>query len=228
VLMVRNLRAGKEGRGILKGVDLNVRDGEVLVIFGPNGAGKSTLLSCIMGVGGFNVEGGIFYNGQRIDHLPAYERARMGIALMYQFPPEVEGVRVSDLVNILKEKFGGDSTIPGERFYERQLFVGMSGGEKKILEAYITALMRPKLVMLDEPDSGVDIENVGLLAHQINEWIKKGVTVMIVTHTGAILNYISRADRAVALVDGKIRCEGSVKDVYRKIFEGGYSGLQTC
>jgi len=226
VLRVRGLRAYRGGREILRGVDLDVGRREVLVVFGPNGAGKSALLSTIMGVGGFRVEGTIAFEGEDITRLPPHERARRGIALAYQFPPEIEGVRVSELAKTVAGRFGGSSVIDVGPLAERELFVDMSGGEKKLVEAYITSLMNPRLVMLDEPDSGLDIDNVGVLARQINEWIAGGVSVILVTHTGRILDYIDRADRAAVIVGGRVVHQGSAYEVYETVAGRGYDAFR--
>lgn len=226
MLRVRGLRAYKGGKEILRGVDLHVKRGEVLVIFGPNGAGKSTLLFSIMGVGGFRVEGTITFDGKDVTHTSPHERARMGIALLYQFPPEIEGVRVSELARIVAERFKGSSAIDVGALADRELFVNMSGGEKKLVEAYITSLMNPRLVMLDEPDSGLDMDNVGILARQINEWIAKGVSIILVTHTGKILDYMDRADRAAVIMGGKVVYQGDVDEVYNTIVGRGYNAFK--
>ncbi len=225
MLSVKGLTVGRE-REILRDVAFSVRDGEVLVIFGPNGAGKSTLLKAIMGVGDFWVKGEIYWNGENITDLSPDERAKRGIALMYQFPPEIEEIKVNELASILSSKFGGSSVLDVGKLAERALFVHMSGGERKIVEAYLTALLSPKLVMLDEPDSGLDIENVGNVAKQINAWIDEGASILLVTHTGAILDYIDRVDRAMVLMHGRIFCEGDVDEVYENIVRRGYNGLQ--
>ncbi len=227
MLLVEGLTAGKE-REILKDITLSVEKGEVVAIFGPNGAGKSTLLKAIMGVGGFWVKGKIYWKGEDITGLPPNDRAKRGIALMYQFPPEIEGVKVKELASILSAKFSGHPVLDVGRLAERELFVHMSGGERKIVEAYLTALLNPKLILLDEPDSGLDIENVGKVAEQINAWIAEGASILLVTHTGAILDYIDRVDRAIVLMNGRIFCEGDVDEVYDTIVRRGYSGLQGC
>ncbi len=221
-LSIRNLWAKKDGKQILKKIDLDVQRGEVLVIFGPNGAGKSTLLKAIMGVGGFKVSGKIIFEGKNVTQLPPFQRARMGIALAYQFPPEIEGVKVSELEELLAKRFGGRPTLELKVLRERELFVGMSGGERKLVELYITSFQNPKLIMLDEPDSGVDIENVERVAGQINRWIDEGRTIMLVTHSGAILDYLKRTDRAIVMRDGKIVCEGDVDEVFERLRREGY------
>ncbi len=207
-MQITGLRAEKNGKEILRGVDLEVKRG-THVILGPNGAGKSTLLRVIAGVGDYKVSGSIRWMGEEITGLPPHERAKRGIALAWQFPPELEGVRVEDL-----EGYIGEIEVP-EEFRGRPLFVDFSGGERKILELLISLALRPKLLMVDEPDSGVDARNI----RKIGEVLERcRATKIIVTHTMKVLDYLS-VDRAYLLENGRIVMRGGLEEV-RERYEG--------
>ncbi len=208
MLQITGLRARRNGKEILKGVDLEIDRG-THVILGPNGSGKTTLLRVIAGVGGYQVSGSIRWMGEEITGLPPHERAKKGIALAWQFPPELEGVKIHDL-----EQYIGNINVP-EEFQERSLFVDFSGGERKLLELLISLALRPKLLMVDEPDSGVDARNI----RRIGELLEKcRATKLIVTHTMKVLDYLS-VDRAYLLENGRIVMEGELGEV-RERYEG--------
>jgi len=234
MLELRDLVVSVEGTTVLKGVSLAVPQGELHVIMGPNGSGKSTLLASIMGLPHVRIESGkILFEGRDITNLPPYERARLGIALAYQNPPEIKGVKLRDIAKFMLEKYSCEDSallskmLRVDALLNRDLFVGFSGGEKKRAELFLSLLQSPKLAMLDEPDSGVDIESADNIARVIDLLIRKGGSVILVTHTGLITSRLSRIDRVHILIDGKIAYTGSPDEVLPVVFKFGYrKGLE--
>jgi len=233
-LELRDLVVSVEGTTVLKGVSLAIPQGELHVIMGPNGSGKSTLLASIMGLPHVRIESGkIIFEGRDITNLPPYERARLGIALAYQNPPEIKGVKLRDIAKFMLEKYSCEDSallskmLRVDALLNRDLFVGFSGGEKKRAELFLSLLQSPKLAMLDEPDSGVDIESADNIARVIDLLIRKGGSVILVTHTGLITSRLSRIDRVHILIDGRIAYTGSPDEVLPVVFKFGYrKGLE--
>ncbi len=234
MLEVRGLRVVVSGSEVVRGVDLRVGRGEVHVIMGPNAAGKSSLLAAIAGLRRYKVVSGkVLFEGRDVTYLPPDERARLGIALAHQIPPVIKGVRVRDVVTALVRKYGvGNSgslasLLRVGELMDRYLFLGFSGGERKRLELYLTSLQRPKLAMLDEPDSGVDVDSLSSIAEAIAELVRLGSSVLLVTHTGYILERLSKlcdVDYAHVMVRGRIVYSGLADEVVPLIMKHGYSG----
>ncbi|MBQ7700942.1 MAG: ABC transporter ATP-binding protein [Candidatus Methanomethylophilaceae archaeon] len=242
MLEIKDLHVEAGGREILKGISLDVKEGETCVLFGPNGSGKSTLLSAIMGYGTCRVtKGKIMFKGKDITEMPVDERARLGIGMMMQRPPNVVGVKLGDLV---KATAGGDvkavdnaSDFKMESFLERDINVGFSGGEIKRSELMQLTAQKPDFVLLDEPESGVDLENIDLIGKKVHDLLyaknnncpngKRCVSSLVITHTGQILDYIG-ADKAYVLRDGLIRCTGRPMDILKDIKERGYGECISC
>jgi len=233
-LELRDLAVSVEGTTVLKGVSLAVPQGELHVIMGPNGSGKSTLLASIMGLPHVRIESGkMLFEERDITNLPPYERARLGIALAYQNPPEIKGVKLRDIAKFMLEKYSCEDSallskmLRVDALLNRDLFVGFSGGEKKRAELFLSLLQSPKLAMLDEPDSGVDIESADNIARVIDLLIRKGGSVILVTHTGLITSRLSRIDRVHILIDGRIAYTSSPDEVLPVVFKFGYrKGLE--
>lgn len=211
MLIVRDLSVCIEGRVIVNEVSFEAKEGELHVIMGPNGSGKSTLLSALMGLPRVKICGGsIAFNGIDVTDKPSYERARLGIALAHQNPPSIKGVKFSEVVKNLIKKCGcSDYTVMSkilrvDELLSRDLFVGFSGGERKRAELYLVLLQNPKLALLDEPDSGVDVESLDLIASAVRYLIKKGTAVILVTHSGNILSKLSRIDQVHIMIGGRI------------------------
>ena len=226
-LDVSNLKLSIQDRMVLRGINLKIRRGEFHVLFGPNGTGKSTLLRTIMGLyNGSVIEGEIVFEGKNITFLPVYERARMGLSLMFQYPPSFDGLKVADVVKALQDKFGYPDipiNLDITRFVNRDLFKNFSGGEKKIVELYLSTIQKPKLLMLDEPDSGVDIENIRQIGKHIHNLIRQGVSILLVTHHGFILDYIDiQPDFAHIMIDGSIVLSGRPDQIIDVILKHGY------
>jgi len=234
VLSVENLHAGVDSREIIKGVSFEAGEGEVHIVMGPNGSGKSTLLSAIMGLPRVKVfSGRILFNGVDITSKPCYERAKLGIALAHQSPPEIKGVKFRDVASAILKIYGCSDCTPlskilnVEKLLDRDLFVGFSGGEKKRAELYLVMLQSPKLALLDEPDSGVDVESVENIARAIELLRNRGTTIILVTHTGMIASRLSRIDRVHILIDGRIVYSGYPDEVLPVIMKFGYrKGLE--
>ncbi len=229
LLRIEDLRVRAEGRLVLKGVDLRVGEGELHVLLGPNGAGKSTLLRVIMGYPHYEVVGGkVLFRGRDLLKYKMWERARMGIALAHQYPPPVS-VRLSYLVEVMARRFksGGevlDDLIP-RQLLNRLLHHGFSGGESKRVELALTILQRPALALLDEPDSGVDVDAVKVVAKAINRLLDEGASVLLVTHTGFVAKYLKRVDKAYIMLDGRIKLTGDFDQLFELVMRRGYEGL---
>ncbi|MDR0791469.1 MAG: ABC transporter ATP-binding protein [Methanomassiliicoccaceae archaeon] len=240
MLKIENLHVEAGGREILKGINLEIGDGQTSVLFGPNGSGKSTLISAIMGLGHCKVtKGSMIYDGVDITNLPIDERARMGIGMMMQRPPNITGVKLRNLVNAVSKNGGSiierANEFKMDNFLERDINVGFSGGEIKRSELLQLTAQRPKFVLLDEPESGVDIESIGLVGKKVHDLLYGGVhceknisvSALVITHTGQILDYIG-ADRAYILNDGHIKCSGRPTDLLKDIRERGYKECIKC
>ncbi len=204
-LIVENLHSSVNGKEILKGVNLRVEPGEFHVIMGPNGSGKSTLALTIAGHPRYKVTAGrITFKGMDVTNLPPHERAKAGIFLAFQQPYEVEGVRIIEfLQQILKELRGMDGAEAYDRivkmarelwFREEDLYrfinVGFSGGERKRLELLQALLIRPDLLILDEPDSGVDVDSMSIISRKIEQLNRDGASIVLITHYGKILEHL--------------------------------------
>ena len=225
-------------RLILKGVSLEVGDGEIHAIFGPNGSGKSTLAMAIIGHPDYRiVSGRIIFDGQDITEKPIDERARMGISIAFQNPPKLHGVKLKDLLARIASENG-----VGERFLEivdrlnisqehlnRYVNVGFSGGEIKRCELAQALASNPRLIILDEPDSGVDVENLALVGSAISSYLSEddSRSAIIITHTGYIGKYI-KAMRAYVMVDGRIVCRGNPEILVSNILEHGFEKCFKC
>ncbi len=229
MLIVKGLEVCVGDKCVVKDLDLSVGSNELHVIIGPNGSGKSTLLAAIMGLSRFKIsKGSIFFEGFDITNVPSYERAKLGIALAHQNPPSIRGVKFSEVVKSLIKRCGcSDYTITSkmlriDEFMQRDLFVGFSGGERKRAELYLVMLQNPKLALLDEPDSGVDIESLNLIADAINLLIKRGSSAVLVTHSGNILSRLNRIDRVHLMLKGSIVYSGLADEVIPLIFKHGF------
>jgi Fe-S cluster assembly ATP-binding protein len=241
---IRKLSVSVEGKRILTEVNLHIDRGETVVLFGPNGSGKTSLLKTIMGIPQYRVESGeIIYKGQEITKRSVDDRARLGIGMVFQHPPAVRGVRLKDMLRICMEKNG---TFKEERineaaeklncieFLDRDVNLGFSGGELKRSELLQLLAQNAEFVMLDEPDSGVDLVNINLVGRAINELLEKDKRAdkrtkagLIITHAGYILDYVN-ADRAYVMLNGTLRCSGNPMDVLEDIRAKGYEECVRC
>jgi len=229
LLDIRDLYVCVNGRSIVRGVNLSVGLNELHVIMGPNASGKTTLLASIMGLQRVNIcKGSIFFNNIDITNKPAYERAKMGIGLAHQNPPSIRGVKFYDIVKAFIKKYNCQNwssfadLLRINDLLKRDLFVGFSGGERKRAELYLVMLQNPQLALLDEPDSGVDIESINLIADAINYLINMRASIILVTHSGIILDKLRNVNKVHLMIDGKIHYSGCLYDVLPIIMKFGY------
>jgi Fe-S cluster assembly ATP-binding protein len=241
MLEVEGLTVEVEGKEIIHDISLNVDVGETLVLFGPNGSGKTTLLMAMMGFPRYRVtKGRIVLGGQDITHLPVDERARLGMGILFQRPPVVRGVKTKEMVKAcLGSKEDGyvieqmAQRLNLVELLDREVNYGFSGGEVKRSELLQLMAQGPELVLLDEPDSGVDLVNISLVGEMINELLQKDRmrtrthSGLIITHTGHILDYVN-TDRACVLLDGQIWCRGNPREILASIKSHGYEGCAVC
>ena len=242
ILKIENLYVGVDGKDILHGVDLEIRAGETSALFGPNGSGKSTLLMAIMGFPKYQVnKGKIILKGKDITMVPLDERARLGIGMSFQRPPVVRGVKTRDMIAAsLRGKGDAESIshLAGRAnladFLDREINYGFSGGEIKRSEMMQLLAQKPELVLLDEPESGVDLVNIALIGELINGLLEKDCPILkrkcagfIITHTGHILDYIN-ARTGYVMIDGRIVCMGDSREILATIKEKGYEECAKC
>lgn len=239
ILELRDLSVEVEGKTILKDININVAKGESHILFGPNGSGKTTLLMAVIGIPGYKVtKGRIFFSKKDITRLDVDERARMGIGFGFQQPPEVVGVKLRNLLKVCegtkqREELSDRAIKLVEKldmtgYLDRDVNVGFSGGERKRTEVLQLLLMKPKLLLLDEPDSGVDVESLALIATEIQKYIEdNNASALIITHHGHILEHI-KAEKAHILMDGSMYCCNKPKKIFEDIKNKGYSGCVRC
>jgi len=245
MLKIKNLHAGVDNKKILKGIDLEVNPGEIHAIMGPNGSGKSTLASLIAGKEDFEVtRGKIIFEGEDLDEVSPEERAHKGIFLSFQYPVEIPGVSVTnfiktainetrkakgmpdmpanEMLKLLKEK--AEMLEIDRKFLSRSLNEGFSGGEKKRNEIFQMAMLEPRLAVLDETDSGLDIDALRIVANGVNKLRNKDNAVIVITHYQRLLDYIV-PDFVHVIHDGKIVKSGT-KELALELEEKGYDWIK--
>ncbi|HYD90260.1 MAG TPA: Fe-S cluster assembly ATPase SufC [Flavobacterium sp.] len=246
MLSIKNLHAGIEDKEILKGINLEVKAGEVHAIMGPNGSGKSTLSSVIAGREDYEVtDGEIILEGENIGELAPEERAHKGVFLSFQYPVEIPGVSVTNFmktaINETRKAQGRDEMPANEmlklirekselleidrKFLSRSLNEGFSGGEKKRNEIFQMAMLEPKLAILDETDSGLDIDALRIVANGVNKLRSKDNAVVVITHYQRLLDYIV-PDFVHVLYNGKIVKSGG-KELAYELEEKGYDWIKS-
>jgi len=245
MLSIKNLHAAVDGKEILKGLNLEVKAGEVHAIMGPNGSGKSTLASVIAGNDSFDVsEGQVILDGEDLEDLAPEERAHKGIFLSFQYPVEIPGVSVTnfirtainetrkarkqeempakDMLKLIREK--SELLEIDRKFLSRSLNQGFSGGEKKRNEIFQMAMLEPKVAILDETDSGLDIDALRIVANGVNKLKSDKNAVILITHYQRLLDYIV-PDFVHVLLDGKIVKSGG-KELAYELEEKGYDWIK--
>lgn len=235
MLKIQNLHVSISGRLVLRGVNLEIGDRETHVLFGPNGSGKTSLVMSILGYPGYKVlSGRMIFDGVDITDKPMNERVKMGIGVVFQNPPKVYGIRLKDLIRIIsKSKTNGaersglmDRLNINSSLLNRYLNVGFSGGEIKRSEIAQVLAMKPKLIILDEPDSGVDLDNLQLIGKELSKNLRDK-SGLIITHHGYILRYVESV-RAHVMVNGVIVCSGEPEKILNRIKENGYRWCEKC
>ncbi len=241
MLKIENLHAEIDGNEILRGLDLEVGEGEIHAIMGPNGSGKSTLSNVLMGHPRYEVTGGsITFRGQDVMELEADERARLGMFLAFQYPSEVPGVSVAnflrtavnsvreeelsvmEMYKLLQEKMRVMEMDP--RFAERYLNEGFSGGEKKRNEILQMLMLEPRLAIMDETDSGLDIDALQVVSKGVNELRGPEFSAVIITHYNRILRYIE-PDHVHVMLNGRIVTSGG-KELALELEDKGYDWVR--
>jgi len=242
MLSVRDLHVDVGGVEILHGIDLDIHYGETAALFGPNGSGKSTLLMTLMGFPKYKVtRGNVLFKGQDITALTLDERARLGMGISFQRPPVVRGVKTRDIVAACLRRDAAEGEIRDmaaaadmEEFLDRDVNHGFSGGEIKRSELLQLLAQNPEFVLLDEPESGVDLVNISLIGELINRLLQKDVRIrernhsgLIITHTGHILDYVS-ARTGYVMIDGRLSCGGDPHEILTTIKQCGYEECSRC
>lgn len=252
MLEIKDLHVSIGDKPVLKGINLTIGQGETFILFGPNGSGKTSLLMALMGFSGYEVtRGTILFKGRDITDAPTFERARLGIGMSFQRPPTIHGLRTRHLVQMCSRHRENGVDVEGlarrvnmSQFLDRDINAGFSGGEIKRSELLQLMAQRPDLVLFDEPESGVDLENmqlVGKVAREVldgsldpapyqsmkerKEQVK--TSGLIITHTGYILDYVN-ADRGQVLYDGHLCCEARPRDILDHIRAHGYQECVRC
>lgn len=247
VIKIENLKAQVEGQDILKGINLTINKGEIHVIMGPNGAGKSTLANVLMGHPAYVVTDGVVTftgkNNQPMDllEMKVDARAKAGLFLSFQYPQEVPGVTVENFLRTAKKEIGGIMPMMttfnkevkthmaaldmDEKYLDRYLNQGFSGGEKKKNEILQMAVLNPKLAILDETDSGLDIDAIRSVYETVQKLSNDNNAILVITHYNKILSYI-KPDFVHILVDGKIVKSGDIS-LAEAIDENGYESYKS-
>jgi Fe-S cluster assembly ATP-binding protein len=238
LLEIKDLTVEVADRVVLKNINIAIDQGETHILFGRNGSGKTSLLMAIMGFSGYKVKtGSIHFKGEDITALTIHERAKRGIGMSFQRPPTIRGLKTRDLIRT----FGGDDfsvdqiveNLDFSTFLDRDINLGFSGGEIKKSELLQLTLQNPELILLDEPESGVDLENIKIIGRGIKRLLQKNLhrqrvkSGLVITHTGLILNYLE-ADNGYLMLDGTIRCEGNPREMFETIQSAGYEECARC
>ncbi|MHA1727828.1 MAG: ABC transporter ATP-binding protein [Promethearchaeota archaeon] len=249
---------------ILKNFSLNIEQGEVHVLLGPNGSGKSTLIYTLLGYPGFNIESGkIIFKGRELNGIPTHKRIMMGMGVLFQHPPKISGVKLKKILNICgkqKELLIKNGIIPLEdplmegckdideqtirlaekmrfplNFLDRDVNIGFSGGEVKRSEIMQMMALKPDFMLFDEPDSGVDVENVELIGKVMRELLQRDLVPknqtrsgLIITHLAYILKFLGKLDRAHVLLNGSIICSGNPEIIMDTIMKFGFDECELC
>ncbi len=249
MLLIEDLKVEIEENVILQHIDLELQPGETHILFGPNGSGKTSLLMTIMGYPQYKVlSGKIMFKGEDITYMPINERAQLGIGMSYQRPPTINGLKTRQMVKLCaKEKIDEDDLAKRVNFKElldRDVNAGFSGGEIKRSELLQLMAQSPDLMLFDEPESGVDLENIPLVGQTIAELLQRNGSSekskskmkmklertkmgLIITHTGYILDYVS-ADKGQVLYNGMLSCISNPGEILNCVSESGYEECVRC
>jgi Fe-S cluster assembly ATP-binding protein len=250
MLQIEDLKVKLGEKEILKHIDLEIHPGETHMLFGPNGSGKTSLLMTIMGYPQYEVtEGKILFKGEDITHMPINERAELGIGMSYQRPPTINGLKTRQMVQLCAHEEEMDvkhlaRRVNFEEFLDRDVNAGFSGGEIKRSELLQLMAQAPDLMLFDEPESGVDMENISLVGKTIASLLQKDLGFekktskmqaklsrtkmgLIITHTGYILDYVS-ADKGQVLFNGMLSCVSNPREILECVGDSGYEECVRC
>jgi len=250
MLLIEDLQVKLGEREVLRHIDLQINAGETHILFGPNGSGKTSLLMTIMGYPQYRVTAGkITFKGVDITNAPINERAKLGIGMSYQRPPTVHGLKTKQMVQICSSGRAVDIEGMAARmnftdFLERDINAGFSGGEIKRSELLQLMAQKPDLLLFDEPESGVDLENISLIGTTISKLLQRDFQMergktqvqrkrertkmgLIITHTGFILDYVT-ADKGQVLFNGVLSCSNNPTDIFNCIKVMGYEECVKC
>ena len=249
MLQVEDLQVKLGDKEILRHIDLEIGAGETHILFGPNGSGKTSLLMTLMGYPQYRITGGkIMFKGEDITHMPINERARLGIGMSYQRPPTIGGVKTRQMVEICASGKVDVAALAQQlnfsEFLERDINAGFSGGEIKRSELLQLMAQNAELLLFDEPESGVDLENISLIGNTISQLLQRDFKIspqksqkemhaertrmgLIITHTGFILDYVT-ADKGQVLYDGVLTCTSNPREIFRCISRVGYEECVRC
>ena len=249
MLFIEDLKVELANKTILEHIDLEIRPGETHILFGPNGSGKTSLLMTIMGYPQYRVVyGKIIFKGEDITHMPINERAQLGIGVSYQRPPTINGLKTRQMISLCaKEEVNEEilaERVNFREFLDRDINAGFSGGEIKRSELLQLMAQNPDLMLFDEPESGVDMENISLVGKTIAALLERnGFQIekrskmkmklerkkmgLIITHTGYILDYVS-GDKGQVLYDGRLSCVSNPREILNCVGESGYKECVRC
>ena len=249
MLIIEDLKVRLGDKEILRHINLEIKEGETHILFGPNGSGKTSLLMTIMGYPQYKVTAGkIYFKGQDITHMSINERAKLGIGMSYQRPPSIHGLKTRQMIDICSNNGADVNDLAKQvnfvEFLDRDINVGFSGGEIKRSELLQLMAQDPDLLLFDEPESGVDLENIALIGNAINHLLQRDIHStpikskkqllrerakmgLIITHTGFILDYVS-ADRGQVLYDGVLACRSYPAEIFKQIKDVGYEECVRC
>lgn len=237
MLLIEDLHLQVGKKTVLRDLNLEIKEGEIMVMFGPNGAGKSSLLMAIMGFPGYRViKGRILFRGRDLQGMSIDRRARLGIGLMFQRPPTVRGVKVRRMLELAGGRENADrlaEELHLSDFLNRDINSGFSGGEIKRSEVMQLRAQAPALALFDEPESGVDLENLVLVGKSINKILgvghrkKRKKSALIITHTGYILDVVD-ADTGCVLVNQRVHCVHNPREIFKQIQSIGFEECRLC
>ncbi|MDX2442147.1 MAG: ABC transporter ATP-binding protein [Desulfobacterales bacterium] len=249
MLQIEDLQVKLGDKKILKHIDLEIQPGETHILFGPNGSGKTSLLMTIMGYPQYEVVAGkIVFKGEDITHMAIDERARLGIGMSYQRPPTINGLKTRQMVQLCAKDAVDEEELAKqvnfEQFLDRDVNAGFSGGEIKRSELLQLMAQAPDLMLFDEPESGVDMENISLVGKTIASLLQKDLADrqkkskmqakldrtkmgLIITHTGFILDYVA-ADKGQVLYDGMLSCISNPREILDCVGKTGYKECVQC
>jgi len=241
MLRVENLTLSIDGKQVLKSVNFSMNHGEVHVLFGPNGAGKTSFIMALMGFPKYKVDQGrIYFKGEDITEKDISERSRLGLGISFQRPPTVRGVSLRKFIEIISDGANKEEALKSAEklnllnHLDRGLNEGFSGGEMKRSELLQLMVQKPDLVFIDEPESGVDLENIALVGEAITTLLGKEDklkeqkrSAIIITHTGHILDFVN-ADKGSMIFEGKLICGGNPRDILSEIKKHGYRRCAQC